>query len=251
MPENERTVFTSVPEAIQTYKDVLEDVIKDREENERNTRPVIPEATKPEDSKPASAPDAKEQSSSNIFDQLGNNSADDGFTNEEKEGKPIEVEQEVKPVHTDEVVNSAEKEAERINTESERKSAGQEESKDRGNNSTKDPIIDAFETNSNKVIADVAKRSKDFIKGASNTYSSEAKKIADDSINSLSENEFDNVDDIKSAITRKANELESKEDEHSAQAATLLRQAVANIKTETKVEDTSRGTSVFDKLKRS
>lgn len=250
LPENERTVFTSVPEAIQTYKDVLEDVIKDREENERNTRPVIPEATKPEDSKPASAPDAKEQSSSNIFDQLGNNSADDGFTNEEKEGKPIEVEQEVKPVHTDEVVNSAEKEAERINTESERKSAGQEESKDRGNNSTKDPIIDAFETNSNKVIADVAKRSKDFIKGASNTYSSEAKKIADDSINSLSENEFDNVDDIKSAITRKANELESKEDEHSAQAATLLRQAVANIKTETKVEDTSRGTSVFDKLKR-
>ena len=250
LPDSEKTVFTSVPEAIQTYKDVLEDVIKDREETARNTRPVIPEATKPEDSKPASAPAAKEQPGSSIFDQLGNNSVDDGFTNEEKEGKPIEVEQEVKPVHTDEVVNSAEKEAERINNEAEKKSAGQEENKDSGNNNTKDPIIDAFETNSNKAVAGVAKRSKDFIKGASNTYSSEAKKIADDSINSLSENEFDNVDDIKSAITRKANELESKEDEHSAQAATLLRQAVANIKTETKVEDTSRGTSVFDKLKR-
>lgn len=250
LPDSEKTVFTSVPEAIQTYKDVLEDVIKDREETARNTRPVVPEATKPEDSKPASAPAAKEQPGSSIFDQLGNNSVDDGFTSEEKEGKPIEVEQEVKPVHTDEVVNSAEKEAERINNEAEKKSAGQEENKDSGNNSTKDPIIDAFETNSNKVIADVAKRSKDFIKGASNTYSNEAKKIADDSINSLSENEFDNVDDLKSAITRKANELESKEDEHSAQAATLLRQAVANIKTETKVEDTSKSTSVFDKLKR-
>ena len=251
LPENEKTVFTSVPEAIQTYKDVLQGVIKDREETTRNTRPVVPEATRPEDSKPASAPDAKEQPGSSIFDQLGNNNVDDGFTSEEKEGKPIEVEQEVKPVHTDEVVGSAEKEAERLNNEAKKKSAGQEENKDNGSdNSTKDPIIDAFETNSNKVIAGIAKRSKDFIKGASNTYSNEAKKIADDSINSLSENEFDDVDDLKSAITRKANELESSEDEHSAQAATLLRQAVANIKTENKVEDTSRSTSIFDKLKR-
>ena len=248
LPDSEKTVFTSVPEAIQTYKDVLQDVIKDREEATRNTRPVVPEATKLEDSKPASSPDAVEQSKPNIFDQLGNNSAEDGFTNEEKEGKPIEVEQEAKPVHTDEVVGSAEKEAERINKEAEKKSAGQEENKDKGN--TKDPIIDSFETNSNKVVADIAEKSKDFIKGASNTYSKEAKKIADDSINSLSENEFDNVDDLKSAITRKANELESKEDEHSAQAATLLRQAVANIKTEKVTEDQSRHTSVFDKLKR-
>ena len=244
LPENERTVFTSIPEAIQTYKDILQDVIKDREENTRNTRPVITEATKLEDSKPASVPDAKEQPG--IFGQLGNNNANDGFTSEEKEGKPIEGEQEAKPIHTDEVLNSAEQEAERINNESDKKSVGLEEEKD----SSEDPIIDSFETNSNKDVANAAKKSKDFISNSSATYSNEAKKLADDTINSLSENEFDEIDDLKSAITRKANELESNEDDNSIQAATLLRQAVASIKTEKKVEDSSRSTSIFDKLKR-
>lgn len=244
LPENERTVFTSIPEAIQTYKDILQDVIKDREENTRNTRHVITEATKLEDSKPASVPDAKEQPG--IFGQLGNNNANDGFTSEEKEGKPIEVEQEAKPIHTDEVLNSAEQEAERINNESDKKSVGLEEEKD----SSKDPIIDSFETNSNKDVANAAKKSKDFISNSSATYSNEAKKLADDTINSLSENEFDEIDDLKSAITRKANELESNEDDNSIQTATLLRQAVASIKTEKKVEDSSRSTSIFDKLKR-
>lgn len=256
LPENERTVFTSVPEAIQTYKDILQDVIKDREEATRNARPVIPEATRLEDSKPANAPDAveqsntKEQSKPGIFGKLGNNSANDGFTSEEKEGKPIEVEQEVKPVHTGDVLNSAEKEAKRINNKAERKSVGQEEDKDSNGNNTKDPIIDSFETNSNKVIANAAKKSKDFVKSSSNTYSKEAKKIADDSINSLSENEFDDVGDLKSAITRKANELESSKDDNSIQAATLLRQAIANIKPEKVVESPSKHTSVFDKLKK-
>lgn len=252
LPDNEKTVFTSIPEAIQTYKDVLQDVINDREETARNTRPVIPEATKLEDSKPASTPDAKEQSGSGVFGQLGNNSVDDGFTSEEKEGKPIEVEQEVKPVHTDDVVNSAEKEAERINTESEKRSVGQEENKDSGdnsNNDTKDPIIDSFKTNSNEAVANVAKKSKDFIKGASSTYSNEAKKVADNIINSLSENEFDEAKDLKAAITRKANELELKGDGTSVQATTLLRQAIANIKDETKIKQVPNRSS-FDKLRK-
>ena len=263
-PENERTVFTSIPEAIQTYKDVLSDVLKDKQELARNTRPVVTEATSVADSRPASTPDAKEPESKKkspkekpgIFGQLGDNSAEDGFIKDEKEGKPIEVEQKVEPVHVNNVIQKAEEEVKRLNN------AGHEGVKSDVNSSTTNtgnttktinkahtPIIDNFKNNSSTEVADAAKSSLNYISNASSAYSSNAKHIASKAISDLSENEFVDIEDLKSAITRKANELESSDKEHSIQAATLLRQSIANINTTQVKEDAPKNMSIFAKAK--
>lgn len=263
-PENERTVFTSIPEAIQTYKDVLSDVLKDKQELARNTRPVVPEATSVADSRPASTPDAKEPESKKkspkekpgIFGQLGDNSAEDGFTKDEKEGKPIEVEQKVEPVHVNNVIQKAEEEVKRLNDAGHEGVKSDVNSTTNTGNTTKTvnnkahaPIIDNFKNNSSTEVADAAKSSLNYISNASSAYSSNAKHIASKAISDLSENEFDDIEDLKSAITRKANELESSDKEHSIQAATLLRQSIANINTTQVKEDAPKNMSIFAKAK--
>lgn len=263
-PENERTVFTSIPEAIQTYKDVLSDVLKDKQELARNTRPVVTEATSVADSRPASTPDAKEPESKKkspkekpgIFGQLGDNSAEDGFTKDEKEGKPIEVEQKVEPVHVNNVIQKAEEEVKRLNDAGHEGVKSDVNSTTNTGNTTKTvnnkahaPIVDNFKNNSSTEVADAARSSLNYISNASSAYSSNAKHIASKAISDLSENEFDDIEDLKSAITRKANELESSDKEHSIQAATLLRQSIANINTTQVKEDAPKGMSIFAKAK--
>ena len=177
-PEDEKVAFTSVGEAIQSFKDVMDSYNKQEEEKVNNSKPIEAAPTQPEHAAPAQT----------SFAQMASASTEES----DKKNKTQET-QEEKPVSE-------------------------------------------FEVNSNKKVADAANLGSKVIANSSNTYSSEAKRIAQENLNSLGKNEFEDEHELSEALTKKATNLETQDEEDNgdkSQAASLLRQAASKIEAST------------------
>lgn len=212
VPEEQRTVFTSLGEVIETYKEVLYGVKADREEAARNGRPVEVEVGEEQGIAPhVDATPEGGNPAPGIFGGLAGTTPESGFTNEERAGQRLDI-------------NSPTLGENLGESQTPQPTAPEEN----GQGAHKDAMINSFETNSGAQIAQIAEVALTTVRGSSGTYSNEAKALAESQLGSLSENEFDSVEDLQSAVTALANQLDinNPEDENSRQAAALLRQAV-------------------------
>ena len=111
-----------------------------------------------------------------------------------------------------------------------------EDKKNKTQETQEEKPVSEFEVNSNKKVADAANLGSKVIANSSNTYSSEAKRIAQEELNSLGKNEFEDEHELSEALTKKATNLETQDEEDNgdkSQAASLLRQAASKIEAST------------------
>lgn len=222
-PEETRVVFTSVGEAIQTYKDIMKNYKRDEKEKEDNSRPVKAENTTSDKSAPAkpvspfagvfkTAATSPEENDRDIARSIEDESI--------QPGRPI------KPAVTKDSNSSA--------------TSGQED-----NGAAKENVSDLdnknneFRENSNERVAKGAELGVKIIRNSSKSYSNEAKSEAENILNGFSKNEFENTDELSDALVQKANQIETKAEENddkSTQVASLLKQAAAKIKNMPKEE---------------
>lgn len=248
-PDETQVVFTSVGEAIQTYKDVMQNYKRDEAEKANNSKPVETQDTTPEQSAPAkpvnprpgifgSAPTPLEES-------------------EESAKKTIETPDVTQPVtdegKTNEELDKEQKEEQGKESKPSDSSSRQEDSK----------TIEEFKENSNEEVAESAKLGSKVIKNSSDNYSKKAKDIAENTLNDFSKNEFENSEELSEALMQKANQLAAsadEKDEDTTQAAELLRQAASKItnqaqerkrkeKEEKDKELGAKGPSLFDRAR--
>lgn len=235
--EVNRTAFTSVGEAIQNFKNIMDSYNRQQAELTSNSNPITPESTTPEQSAPVQPADPVSSddeevettpvdttpvtpSGGSIFDRAAT-TADGSYLR--PDGTPIgDVEIE-----------------------------GQAQSQ--GN-----PIIEAFKDNSNEEVAKAAEVVLRTIENAPR-FSTEAKSDARSFVESLSNNSFDNVEEFTDAINASANARESQSEDGTSEVANLLRQAAAKatanataeIQTETGPTASERkGTSLLDRTRR-
>lgn len=239
--EVNRTAFTSVGEAIQNFKNIMDSYNRQQAELASNSQPITPESTTPEQSAPVQPADPMSSDDNtddggdattvtptpttpsgggSIFDRAAT-TADGSYLR--PDGTPIgDVEIE-----------------------------GQTQSQ--GN-----PVIEAFKDNSNEEVANAAEVVLRTIENAPR-FSSDAKSEAKSFVESLSNNSFDNVEEFTDAVNASANARESQSEDGTSEVANLLRQAaakaVANVTAEaqTQIGPTAterRSTSLLDRTRR-
>lgn len=204
--EVNKTAFTSVGEAIQTFKNVMDSYNKQQAEVATNAEPIVAESTTAEQSAPTPAPDPVSPTDSaepapapaptsggSIFDRAAR-SADESYLG--PDGTPINnVEVEEAPSQPSTPGN---------------------------------PILDAFKDNSSEEVAKAAETVLNVISNAPR-FSEETRNEAKSFVESLSNNSFDTVEEFTDALNASANARESQSEEGTDEVANLLRQAAAKV----------------------
>ena len=241
-PDETKVVFTSIGEAIQTYKDVMQNYKRDEDERANNSKPVEVQSTTAEQSAPAKPV--------NPMPGIFGSAATSLEENNESARKTIEEQ----PVSTDTPTN--------LNREESKKEKDSQPFDASSRQGSPNPI-DNFEENSNEEVAESAGLGIRVIRNASDNYSKNAKDIAESSITDLSNNEFENAKELSEALIQRANQLDTSADENNedtVQASALLRQAASKItnqaqekkrKEKEEVEKTteSKQSSLFDRAR--
>lgn len=217
IPTNEQVVFTSLEEVYQTYKDVLSQVKYDRAAQERAAKPIDVDLNV-EQTAPAQAPTPQVQEETpepasrvGVFAKASQ-TAEGGFSAEEREGGTIEVE----PATPLAEAHTAEQEV--------AQTAEQEQ----------DPIINSFKTNNNQSVTEGAEKALNAIRNATGSTTEEAKRIAEETLKTLGESgTYNNLEELQGAINERAAQLESTDDDTNILAASTLRRA-ANSMSNTK-----------------
>lgn len=211
-PDETKVVFTSIGEAIQTYKDVMQNYKRDEEERANNSKPVEVQSTTAEQSAPAKPVNPMP----GIFGTAA--------TTLEEANESAKKTMEEQPISVDTTpTNLNQEEDEKENDSQPFDSSSRQESSN--------PIND-FKENSNEEVAESAELGMRVIRNASDSYSKNAKDIAESSITGLSNNEFENAEELSEALIQKANQLDTSADENdedTVQASALLRQAASKI----------------------
>lgn len=214
IPTNEQVVFTSLEEVYQTYKDVLSQVKYDRAAQERAAKPI--KVDNSEQKAPAQAPTPQRQEETPApapAPRVGafaraSQTAEGGFSAEEREGKTIEVE-------------SATPLTEAHNAEQEVAQTAEQE---------QDPIINSFKTNNNQSVTEGAEKALNAIRNATGSTTEEAKRIAEETLKTLGESgTYNNLEELQGAINEKAAQLESTDDDTNILAASTLRRATNSM----------------------
>jgi hypothetical protein len=214
-PNETQVVFTSVGEAIQTYKNVMQNYKRDEEEKANNSKPVEVQSTTAEQS----APPKPVNPMPGIFGTAATTLEEAN----ESAKKTMEEQPSVTPVNN-EVKSEEEKKPESFETPSRQDS---------------DNSINEFRENSNEEVAKSAELGARIINNASDNYSSNAKAIAENALNSFSKNEFENTEELSEALVQRANQLDASADENdedTMQASALLRQAASKITSQAQEE---------------
>lgn len=215
LPENERTQFTGIGEAIQTFKDVMKSYEDDNKEKESNSKPIVPTPTVSNQASPSpiiepkpsgdsgtsnSNPTSTTPSFPSIFDMGTSENIGD------KEGVNADIESNGKQTSKEPEVNNIEKD-----------------------------IIDTYKANSNDAVANSAQLGIKSINNSPEVYSNTSKQNAINTLGELSDNEFDTPEEFSEAIVQKANKLETNSDsEEDSNTASLLRQAASKILNQSK-----------------
>ena len=214
-PKETQVVFTSVGEAIQTYKNVMQNYKRDEEEKANNSKPVEVQSTTAEQS----APPKPVNPMPGIFGTAATTLEEAN----ESAKKTMEEQPSATPVNN-EVKSEGEKKPESFETPSRPDS---------------DNSINEFRENSNEEVAKSAELGARIINNASDNYSSNAKAIAENALNSFSKNEFENTEELSEALVQRANQLDASADENdedTMQASALLRQVASKITSQAQEE---------------
>lgn len=217
IPTNEQVVFASLEEVYQTYKDVLSQVKYDRAAQERAAKPIkvdnseqkapkqapTPQSPTPQEEEGTPKPTPKPTSLVGVFAKASQ-TAEGGFSAEEREGGTIEIE-------------SATPLAEAHTAEQEVAKAAEQE---------QDPIINSFKTNNNQSVTEGAEKALNAIRNTPGSTTEEAKSIAEETLKTLGESgTYNNLEELQGAINERAAQLESTDDDTNILAASTLRRA--------------------------
>lgn len=215
-PDETKVVFTSIGEAIQTYKDVMQNYKRDEEERANNSKPVEVQSTTAEQSAPAKPVNPMP----GIFGLAA--------TTLEEANESAKKTMEEQPASVDTTPTN-------INQEESKKEEDSQPFDSSSRQESSNPIND-FRENSNEEVAESAELGIRVIRNASDSYSKNAKDIAESSITGLSNNEFENAEELSEALIQKANQLDTSADENdedTVQASAILRQAASKITNQT------------------
>lgn len=199
LPEVERTAFTSVGEALQTFNDVMDSYLKSETEKAVNSRPVEVDITAESQASPVVVPEA---------------------ATAEERANPVELgtstEEGVSVPFWDMSYNTPE--GGQVTSEG---AVVTQEEQPTGNT-----VIDRFVENSNKEVARAAEVVLNVINNAPR-ISEEARRVAREYVESLSENSFDTRDEFIEALNAFANARDAQSEEGTDEASGLVRQAIA------------------------
>lgn len=215
-PDETKVVFTSIGEAIQTYKDVMQNYKRDEEERANNSKPVEVQSTTAEQSAPAKPVNPMP----GIFGSAA--------TTLEEANESAKKTMEEQPASVDTTPTN-------INQEESKKEEDSQPFDSSSRQESSNPIND-FRENSNEEVAESAELGIRVIRNASDSYSKNAKDIAESSITGLSNNEFENAEELSEALIQKASQLDTSADENdedTVQASAILRQAASKITNQT------------------
>lgn len=204
--EGQVTVYDSIGETIQTYKDIMGRYNEEKQQQALNNEEVIPLETPKESSAPPVAP---APAGPTIFD-IGGATPEAGHITEE--GKRVES------VTVSDFIEQAEATEE----------APTQETESQPEETQPSSIIGTFTENSNEEVAESAKVALRVAENAP-SFTDDAKSQVKDIIESLSDNSFDTVQEFIDAITARANALDSRADENETQVPDLLRHVVAKV----------------------
>lgn len=211
--EVNRTAYTSIGEAIQNFKNIMNSYNRQQVELTINSTPITTESTTLEQSAPVQPADPVSADNSevemaptstapitpsggSIFDRAAT-TADGSYLR--PDGTPIgdiEIEGQPQP-------------------------QSQSQSQPQSN-----PILDSFKNNSNEKVAGSAEVTLRTIENTPRV-SMEAKEQARSFVESLSNNSFDTVEEFTDSINAYANSIESQSEDGTSEVANLLRQAAA------------------------
>lgn len=242
-PDETKVVFTSIGEAIQTYKNVMQNYRRDESEKANNAKPIEVQSTTVEQS----APPKPVNPMPGIFGTAA--------TSLEEANESARKTMEEQPVSTDTTPTN-------LNQEESKKEKNSQPFDSSSRQESSNPINN-FKENSNEEVAESAELGMRVIRNASDSYSENAKDIAESSITGLSNNEFENAEELSEALVQRANQLDASADENdedTVQASALLRQAASKIinqaqekkrKEKEEVEKTteSKQPSLFDRAR--
>lgn len=249
-PDETKVAFTSIGEAIQTYKDVMQNYKRDEDERANNSKPVEVQSTTAEQSAPAKPVNPMP----GVFGSAA--------TTLEEANESAKKTIEEQPLSTDNTTSVTTDNT--VESKEDKKSDEKSEPFDTSSRQESGNSIEEFKENSNEDVAKSAELGTKVIRNSSDTYSEDAKKDAESALNSFSKNEFETPEELSEALVQKANQLDASaddKDEKTVQVSSLLRQAaskIANQAQERKIkekeeeEKTSEGKkpSLFDRAKK-
>lgn len=217
-PDETKVVFTSIGEAIQTYKDVMQNYKRDEDERANNSKPVEVQSTTAEQSAPAKPV--------NPMPGIFGSAATTLEEANESAKKTVEEQSLLADNTTSATTDSA------VESKEDKKSDEKPEPFDTSLRQESNNSIEEFRENSNDDVAKSAELGSRVIRNSSDNYSENAKNTAEEILNSFSKNEFENSDELSEALVQKANQLDisaDENDEDTMQASSLLRQAASKI----------------------
>lgn len=191
LEENAKVAFTSIPEAIQNFNDVIGEYTTTKAQAESNTKKVETSPTKTEDNAPPASP------LPGVFATQATSSVDMEATTDGTK----------KPVTSVEVEKPVEKEV---------------------TTPVSNPVIEKYKINSGEKVAEAAELAFKIVENTTTNHY--AKLMVKYELERLSENDFDNIEEFAGALLQGANRLDIKGDNQAAfQAAGLLRQLSARL----------------------
>ena len=217
-PDETKVVFTSIGEAIQTYKDVMQNYKRDEDERTNNSKPVEVQSTTAEQSAPAKPVNPMP----GIFGSVA--------TTLEEANESAKKTVEEQPLPADNTTSATTDNA--VESKEDKKSDEKPEPFDTSSGQESNNSIEEFRENSNDDVAKSAELGLRVIRNSSDNYSENAKNTAEEILNSFSKNEFENSDELSEALVQKTNQLDisaNENDEDTIQASSLLRQAASKI----------------------
>ena len=217
-PDETKVVFTSIGEAIQTYKDVMQNYKRDEDERANNSKPVEVQSTTAEQSAPAKPV--------NPMPGIFGSAATTLEEANESAKKTVEEQSLLADNTTSATTDNA------VESKEDKKSDEKPDPFDTSSRQESNNSIEEFRENSNDDVAKSAELGSRVIRNSSDNYSENAKNTAEEILNSFSKNEFENSDELSEALVQKANQLDTSADENdedTMQASSLLRQAASKI----------------------
>ena len=208
-----KTVFTSIGEVIQTYKDVMKNYKTDEKEKANNAKPVEVKDTKKEESAPATPVDPTPEVSDMLDEAL--ETSNESSNKDTKESS----------------LEENKDDNDKVESQSFDSPSGQESSNP----------IEEFEENSNEEVAKSVELGLKIIENSSDNYSKKSKDTAKESLLNFSKNTFNNVEELSEALVKKANQLDASADEKDEDvilASNLLRQVASKIVNQAQQEKT-------------
>ena len=213
LADETKTVFTSIGEVIQTYKDVMKNYKVDEKEKANNAKPVEVKDTKKEESAPATPVDPTPEVSDMVDEAL---KASNKSSNEDTKESSLEENKD---------------DNNKVESQSFDSPSGQESSNP----------IEEFKENSNEEVAKSVELGLKIIENSSNNYSKKSKDTAKESLLNFSKNTFNNVEELSETLVKKANQLDAladEKDEDIILASNLLRQVASKIVNQAQQEKT-------------